>query len=72
MYLIGELDNGLQNMVLIFLTKLQLISLHTLCNVYTPYRRNWLSVVKALIEKQNVDVNSVDSDGYSPLHKACL
>ena len=39
--------------------------------VYAPYRKNWLSVVKALIEKRNVDVNSVDSDGDSPLHVAC-
>ena len=39
--------------------------------VYAPYRKNWLSVVKTLIEKRNVDVNSVDSDGRSPLHVAC-
>ena len=35
------------------------------------YRKNWLSVVKALIEKRNVDVNSVDSVGRSLLHVAC-
>ena len=39
--------------------------------VYTPYRRNWLSTVKTLVKKRNVDVNSVDSDGASALHKAC-
>ena len=39
--------------------------------VYAPYRKNWVSVVKALIEKRNVDVNSVDSDGRIPLHVAC-
>ena len=39
--------------------------------VYVPYSENWLSVVKALIEKRNVDVNSVGSDGRSLLHEAC-
>ena len=40
--------------------------------VYAPYRMNWLSTVKTLIEKRNVDVNSVDSGGASTLHIACL
>ena len=39
--------------------------------VYAPYRNNWLSTVKTLIEKQNVDIKSVDSNGYSALHEAC-
>ena len=39
--------------------------------VYTPYRNNWLSTVKTLIENRNVDVNSVDSYGDSALHIAC-
>ena len=39
--------------------------------VFAPYRKNWLSTVKTLIKKRNVDVNSVDSDGDSALHKVC-
>ena len=39
--------------------------------VYVPYSENWLSVVKTLIEKRNVDAHSVDSYGDSPLHEAC-
>ena len=39
--------------------------------VYVPYRKNWLSVVKTLIEKRNVHVNSVGSNGRSLLHEAC-
>ena len=39
--------------------------------VYAPYRENWLSTVKTLIEKRNVDVNSVDSVGDNVLHEAC-
>ena len=59
-------------MVLIFLTILQLINLHTLLLfVLHIYRKNWMSIIKALIEKRSVDVNLVNSDGDSLLHVAC-
>ena len=63
MYLIGELDNISDST-----SADQFTYFATVC---APYRKNMLSVVKALIEKRNVDANSVDSDGRSLLHVAC-
>ena len=65
MYLIGELDNKL------FSENTSADQFTYFATVYTPYRKNWISIVNVLIEKQNVDVNSLNSDGDSPLHVAC-
>ena len=35
-------------------------------------RENWLNIVKILIEKRKVDVNTKDGNGYTPIHIALL
>ena len=66
MYLIGEFDNRLETM-----DNTSADQFTYFATVYAPYRKNWLSIVKVLIEKRNVDVNSVDSGCRSLLHEAC-
>ena len=49
---------------------LLLYCVHYSCWV-SLYRKNWLSVVTALIERRDVNVNYSNKPGENPLHIAC-